>query len=205
MAETDCPLLPLCAAGDIVSLILQAIGGGGAASANTQAQLDLGTNIMIAGVSVQVGVTVPFLILFVDFHVRHLLRYRKQVAEGGKEAALDSPWDRKLLTLSAASFFSTLMIVTRCIYRVVEMAQGWRGHLATTEVYFGILDGLVILLATAIFVFFHPGFLLPQQTERQRAAAEQEQSEKAAESPEATDVEPEAQMPGSPQSSAREA
>lgn len=98
-----------------------------AASAATQAQLDTGTNIMIAGVSAQVAVTIPFLALFIDFHVRHYLRYRRRVAgtqdeiKGGREG--EGKWTKQILLISLASVISTIMILTRCVYRVVEMVS----------------------------------------------------------------------------------
>ncbi|CAH6723024.1 sphingoid long-chain base transporter Rsb1p [[Candida] jaroonii] len=51
---------------------------------------------------------------------------------------------------------SVVVIYIRCVYRVVELAEGWRGHLITTEVYIMVLDALMIAIAGIIAVPFHP-------------------------------------------------
>lgn len=49
--------------GDLFSLIVQAVGGALSAEANTPSEVSTGSNVMIAGVSVQVVVTAPFMLL----------------------------------------------------------------------------------------------------------------------------------------------
>lgn len=51
---------------------------------------------------------------------------------------------------------TVLVIYIRCIYRVVELAEGWRGYLITHEVYIMVLDALMIAIAGIIAVPFHP-------------------------------------------------
>ena len=170
----------------MLSLVVQAAGGAMAATADTRDTLNTGTNIMITGVSLQVAVTVPFMFPFADFHVRHYLRYLREgrnrgVDETPEKGLGESRWTKNLMLASFASAVSTLFILIRCIYRVVEMAQGWSGYLATHEVYFAALDGIPITIALAvststrqrlqpsltirctpqIFVLLHPGFLFP--------------------------------------------
>jgi hypothetical protein len=43
------------------------------------------------------------------------------------------------------------LILIRSIYRVVELAQGWRGTLITHEVYLFTLDSMLMVL----FVYSH--------------------------------------------------
>ena len=52
---------------DITSLVLQALGGGIASTANTQSSTQVGINIMITGLSFQVASLVLFIILCAEF------------------------------------------------------------------------------------------------------------------------------------------
>lgn len=54
---------------------------------------------------------------------------------------------------------SVLAVYVRCIYRVIELAQGWRGYLITHEVYLMVLDALMMAIAGLIFIPFHPYFV----------------------------------------------
>jgi hypothetical protein len=55
---------------DIISLLLQSIGGGITANAKTQQKEDLGINIMIAGMAVQVCSLLLFMGLWIEFTLR---------------------------------------------------------------------------------------------------------------------------------------
>lgn len=60
----------------------------------------------------------------------------------------------------AAIIISDVAIITRAVYRVIELAQGWRGHLITTEYYFYVLDTAPMILCMAVWVSGHPGITL---------------------------------------------
>ena len=44
-------------------------------------------------------------------------------------------------------------IYIRCIYRVIELSEGWRGYLITHEEYIFALDALMVLLTCITYVF----------------------------------------------------
>lgn len=69
-----------------------------------------------------------------------------------RQRALFRPF---LLALST----SVLLVYVRCIYRVVEMAEGFDGYLADTEIYFMILEAMMIALSVALLTIFYPGFV----------------------------------------------
>ncbi|KAG7194939.1 uncharacterized protein KQ657_004048 [Scheffersomyces spartinae] len=54
---------------------------------------------------------------------------------------------------------SVLAVYIRCIYRVLELSQGWRGYLITHEIYLLILEALMMSIAGLIFIPFHPYFV----------------------------------------------
>ncbi|KAF9493501.1 RTA1-domain-containing protein [Pleurotus eryngii] len=65
------------------------------------------------------------------------------------------------------------------IYRTIELADGWGGRKFTTEVYFNVLDGAMIVLAMCTLNVANPGLLLseakledaPSVEERKRPAS----------------------------------
>lgn len=54
---------------------------------------------------------------------------------------------------------AALVVYIRCVYRTVELKQGFSGYLITHEVYIMVLDALLIFIACFVFVPFHPVFV----------------------------------------------
>lgn len=131
---------------DLVSLVLQAAGGGMAsiASGNLEDPWP-GTRIMIAGVGFQLAAMTIFLVLAVDF-----LRRQMRLPGGGRSM----PRDQMLVLV--ALFVSAAAIYARNIFRAIELAQGWNGHLMEVEGYFIGLDGALMVLAVSVFIPFEP-------------------------------------------------
>ncbi|KAK1920776.1 RTA1 like protein-domain-containing protein [Papiliotrema laurentii] len=171
---------------DIVSLVLQAIGGGGAAvKAQNGEDTGKSTKIMLAGILFQLGTMTIFVALAIDFIVRviirrpwsiRLRRHQLSAAPVDDGATADptlgadsnTPFDtsahlRRVEFLLAGVAFASLMIYVRGVYRSIELAQGWTGHLITHEPFFTWLDGLPMVLCLAAFAVAHPGFLLPRR------------------------------------------
>jgi hypothetical protein len=144
---------------DFLSLVLQAAGGG-IASVKTHNYKDptLGNNIMLAGLSVQVVTMFLFMLLALDFSVRTLRRTRQL----GAENALD-PRHATLRKSKAFKGFlvalslSTILVFTRCVFRVAELSEGWEGPMMKKQGLFIGLEGVVIILAVLLLNFFHPG------------------------------------------------
>lgn len=132
---------------DLISLILQAIGGGLASvqSGKLNGNTKPGTNLMVGGIAFQLGTLSVFLLLVFDF-----LRRTRTLA---------MPLNYKKVI--AALFIAFAMIYIRGIYRTVELAQGWTGFLITHEGFFLGLDASVMVVAVWIFLVFDPAVLLP--------------------------------------------
>lgn len=54
---------------------------------------------------------------------------------------------------------AVIFIYIRCIYRVVELKQGFSGYLMKHEVFIMVLDATMIAVAGFVFVPFHPVFV----------------------------------------------
>ncbi|KAJ7740490.1 RTA1-like protein [Mycena maculata] len=142
---------------DIVALVVQALGGGIASSSQTIATANLGSNIMLGGIVFQFVAICVYTALGVDF-LRHYAASRpvRALISSSERGVLDA----RLKVMLAALGFSTLVLLIRSVYRIVELADGWHGKVITTEVYFNVLDGGMITLAIFTMNFCHPGIFL---------------------------------------------
>ncbi|KAK7755500.1 hypothetical protein SLS62_002432 [Diatrype stigma] len=148
---------------DLGSICLQAIGGGVAASASDTGSADMlhaGNDIIIAGIAFQVATMLACGLLAAEFIVK-LVRHRR-ASNIRAVSAQEKSGDVKAQTFQFAVMFAYLLILIRCIYRIPEMAGGWGNPRMRNEQDFLILDGLMIVLASAALTLFHPGFFYPQ-------------------------------------------
>ncbi|CDK25497.1 unnamed protein product [Kuraishia capsulata CBS 1993] len=151
---------------DLVAIILQGAGGGIAAvSLQTYSSSDNGTHIMVGGLAVQVATMILFQYFWYDF-LYALYKQKRAARAAGLD--IDSQFNPKYADLRARRLFSTfpiaisiavLFVFIRCIYRLVELSEGWTGFLIEHEVYFMILDALMMCLAILLMTIYHPGFV----------------------------------------------
>ncbi|KAH6897184.1 RTA1 like protein-domain-containing protein [Thelonectria olida] len=135
---------------DIICLILQAAGG---ALSTSDDSGDIGVDISMAGLILQVIVLAAFIVVFVDYIVRYM---RSGVADS---------FGWRLNTFFGGLSASILLILTRCIFRVAELQDGYDGDLIKHEVPFIILEGVVIVLAALALCFGHPGLVFNRNLE----------------------------------------
>ncbi|KAI4175860.1 MAG: hypothetical protein LQ343_001474 [Gyalolechia ehrenbergii] len=162
---------------DFFSLLVQAVGGGMASAAGSEPDGNVkpGTDTMIAGIVFQLAANLVFASLFASviaktyqkgkgiLNVDHLsISQRERPATTTK----------RLRTLAGATTISTLALIARGVYRSIELIQGWRGYLITTESYFIGLDGALMVIAVAIFVFANPCWVLPRKADCYEARSE---------------------------------
>lgn len=140
---------------DIISLILQAAGGALAASADDNSSSDTGRYIMIAGLAWQVVSLAVFMLIWVDF----IWRVRNTPEESRhSELHYLRIGVRRFRYFQFALWLATILIFIRSIYRVVELQGGFNGAVANNQAAFMVLEGPMIILATAALTFFHPGY-----------------------------------------------
>lgn len=128
----------------------------GAYAQNPPGDTTSGTHIMVAGILFQLAAVIVFSCLFTWVIVKtlsnhasaHLLQYRKVQA------------------IIAGTSFSVICVVIRSVYRTIELLQGWDGYLITTQRYFIVLDGVMMLLAVVVFNFISPGWASISNLER---------------------------------------
>ncbi|EGX45288.1 hypothetical protein AOL_s00173g389 [Orbilia oligospora ATCC 24927] len=139
---------------DIISLAIQAAGGGIASSASNKPGGDpsTGSNIMVGGVIFQMA----SITVFCCFYGAFLWKARNVQLE------------KSIMRLTYATILSVTCIYIRSIYRTIELLEGWDGYLITTERFFIALDGVMMAIAVIIYNFVHPAILLPSPGEQKR-------------------------------------
>ncbi|KAJ5877959.1 RTA1 domain protein [Penicillium solitum] len=137
---------------DVVSLILQAAGGALASTGDTQDDVDMGVNIMIAGLIAQVVSLSAFSILCADFAIR-AKRRREQHNHQHTLLRRSTIWKLLLIGL----FIATIAIYIRSAYRIAELWGGFQSHLANDQTTFIIFEGAMMIAGTTVLTAFHPG------------------------------------------------
>lgn len=143
---------------DILSLVLQALGGGMASAAShSNKNPETGNHIMVAGLAFQVFTLLVFMLLCTDFAVRTVVRSNRM-----GEAALDPTHaalrrSMKFRAFLVALTLSTICIFIRSVYRVVELGEGWDGALIKNQTLFIVLEGVMVVIAVLVLNAFHPG------------------------------------------------
>jgi len=142
---------------DLICLVIQAAGGGLAATAFAQDPPEdtrNGTNIMVAGILFQLASLCTFALLF-----GRVLWKLCMVRHSGA-LTLGRAEEKKLWILTVATAFSMTLLVVRGTYRAIELLQGWQGYLITREVYFIALDGSLMVAAIGVFNILNPAYLI---------------------------------------------
>ncbi|EFE33570.1 RTA1 domain protein, putative [Trichophyton benhamiae CBS 112371] len=143
---------------DILALALQGAGGGIASTAgdNDRTQADLGKDIMVAGLVIQVITLTVFMGLVADFAFRTHNRIRAlgNAALDPNYSHLRSSSQFKLFLLSLAG--STVCIYVRSIYRIAELSEGWDGPLLSNEGLFIGMESVFVVISVFLLNAFHP-------------------------------------------------
>ncbi|KAI9876974.1 MAG: hypothetical protein M1830_005130 [Pleopsidium flavum] len=137
---------------DFFSLILQAAGGALASAADTQSSLQIGVDVMLAGLGTQVVSLSLFIALCGEFAWR-VSHNKHDLEPAYAELRASKVWKFFLIGLG----ISTITIFIRSCFRVAELSQGFQGKLANQQVTFMILEGAMIVIASIALTIPHPG------------------------------------------------
>jgi len=124
---------------DMVSLTLQAVGGGLAGSAGEDAsKRDAGTDLMITGIVFQLATLMAFVFLVALYIVRTRRSWHETVPPLAKALV----HQRRFQLFCSMLAIATLAVFTRCSYRIPELTGGWGSPLMRDEPTFIALEGL---------------------------------------------------------------
>ncbi|KAL9027245.1 MAG: hypothetical protein Q9196_004209 [Gyalolechia fulgens] len=155
---------------DFFSLLVQAVGGGMASAAGSEpdGNVQPGTDTMIAGIVFQLAANVVFAALAASVVAKTYRKGKGVLNVDGlsiSQSERPATTTKRLRVVAGATAIATLALIARGVYRSIELIQGWRGYLITTERYFIGLDGALMVIAVAVFVVANPSRLLPRKAE----------------------------------------
>ncbi|EFQ32772.1 parasitic phase-specific protein PSP-1 [Colletotrichum graminicola M1.001] len=142
---------------DIVSLILQALGGALSSVSTTRAAVDQGVNISLVGLVLQVAALLAFCGLFADYMITY------------SRSRTRPPMSQRLKLYLLFLSLSTLFILLRCVYRVVELHEGYFSHWFRDQALFIALESAVMVLAVFSLSIGHPGLLFTRREGKRRS------------------------------------
>ncbi|KAG9231458.1 RTA-like protein [Amylocarpus encephaloides] len=131
--------------GDVFSFLVQSGGGGLMAQEKSQ---NLGKNIVLIGLVLQILFFGLFIVTSLLFHVR--------LQKNPTAQSVDAPWKKYMFSL----YFASILILIRSLFRVAEFQGGHDGPLMKKEVYLYIFDSVLMLGVSVVFNVVHPGNLI---------------------------------------------
>ncbi|KAL5514335.1 hypothetical protein ACEPAG_2423 [Sanghuangporus baumii] len=165
---------------DIVALIIQAFGGAKASSAVSNGEdPEGGAHIMLIGIILQMIAITFYVLLASEFFVRFITKRPVRMTSYLAVDPSKKHLHKKMKIMIFGLGFSTVCIFIRTVYRTIELLNGFTGRIIRTQIYFNVLDGLMIVLATYCLNFLHPGYLLADVIEEERRAKSSGSSSKA--------------------------
>ena len=116
-------------------------------SSGTPSNVSLGENIIIAGLVIQ--------LLFFGFFILVSVLFHRRMGRQPTAASLSTtiPWPKHLYAL----YISSILVMTRSIFRVIENIQGSEGELLRREFYLYIFDATLMWLLMVGLNIVHPG------------------------------------------------
>ncbi|KAH7126624.1 RTA1 like protein-domain-containing protein [Dendryphion nanum] len=130
--------------GDVLAFFLQA-GGGGMMVQESMAKM--GQTVMLIGLFVQ--------LLFFCFFLVISLVFWKRMRNSPKAFSIPQygryGWEALIKLLLCAA----VIIILRCIFRVIEFAQGHGGYIASHEIYIYLFDTAPMFLVQVMFHFVY--------------------------------------------------
>ncbi|KAF5648327.1 phospholipid-translocating ATPase [Fusarium sp. NRRL 52700] len=138
---------------DIISLILQAVGGAISVVSTAQEDVKTGEDISIAGLVFQVVTLLCFVSLFIDYVIR--------ASKSSARHRLTKP----ILTFLFFLFLSTIFILIRCGYRIAELNGGYFSAIFRDEGLYIALESCMMCIAVLLLNAGHPGYAFKETPE----------------------------------------
>ncbi|KAL3469571.1 RTA1 like protein [Aspergillus californicus] len=144
--------------GDVIAFLMQAAGGG-IMSSGTASSYEMGENITVGGLAVQLAFFSVFVVTCGIFHYRIRQTPTREVAALSarlREEKKRGGWEGILVGLYLAS----VLILVRSIFRLVEYVQGNDGYLISHEAFAYVFDAALMFLTMVVMNVCHPSRVL---------------------------------------------
>jgi hypothetical protein len=119
---------------------------------------NLGEDVTVAGLAVQLAFFSVFMVTCGIFHHRIRQRPTQQVAT--ISARLREQKRRGWETILVGLYVASLLILVRSIFRVIEYVQGNDGYLISHEVFMYVFDSALMFLTMVVMNLCHPSMIL---------------------------------------------
>lgn len=141
--------------GDVMSFLLQGAGGG--LQGSSDEYRDAGKWVTIGGLVIQ-------LLFFGGYVITKSFAYHKLRKLNWRT---DFPGKFKWPILIWTLYCSSVLILVRSIFRVIEYAQGYDGYLMSHEIYMYIFDALLMFICMLLFNVVHPAYVMDEQARKE--------------------------------------
>ncbi|OJJ07718.1 hypothetical protein ASPVEDRAFT_57015 [Aspergillus versicolor CBS 583.65] len=143
--------------GDVIGFLCQAAGGG-IMSSGTIENYELGEDVTVAGLAVQLTFFSVFMVTCGIFHRR--IRNNPTEQASALAACLRSKTARTWETVLYGLYTASILILVRSIFRLVEYVQGNAGYLISHEVFMYVFDAALMWLTMVAMNAAHPSMIL---------------------------------------------
>ncbi|KAH8598640.1 RTA1 like protein-domain-containing protein [Bisporella sp. PMI_857] len=134
-------LTKIFVSGDVLSFLVQFLGGSILAGASSKNAFYCGQNIIFFGLGIQIIFFGCFIIAVFTFHYR-IIQLPTTISLQTK-----LPWGQYIAVL----YFSSFLALARSILRVAKFATGQHGAIQMSEIYLYCFDSALMLLCSAAF------------------------------------------------------
>ncbi|KAL4940670.1 hypothetical protein BDV06DRAFT_230189 [Aspergillus oleicola] len=143
--------------GDVIGFVAQAAGGGIMASGTIE-KYELGEDVTVSGLAVQLAFFSVFMVTCGIFHrrIRHSPTHEVTVLSARLREQKRRGWETVLVGLYAAS----VLILVRSIFQIVEYVQGNNGYLISHEVFMYVFDSALMFFTMVVMNACHPSMIL---------------------------------------------
>lgn len=143
---------------DFLSLLQQAVGGALVSTARLTTNRDSAFHIMVSGMSTQVAATTSFALLCLHLMWAVQKQPEKMETKDAKLVALRETLRFKYWLVAVG--LAVVTILVRCVFRLAELSEGFKGELANNEALFLLLDSAMMVLCVSVLTAAHPGLVL---------------------------------------------
>ncbi|CAG8004250.1 unnamed protein product [Penicillium salamii] len=138
--------------GDVLAFFLQA-GGGGMMAEPTMS--NAGQKIMLIGLFIQ--------LLFFGFFLVISLVFWKRMRSSPKSYTIPRYGKHTWSALLKMLLMAAVIVILRCVFRIIEFAEGIDGYISTHEVYMYIFDAAPMFFVQILFHLVHAGNVFPSE------------------------------------------
>lgn len=132
--------------------------GGGIMSSGTIENYELGEDVTVAGLAVQLTYFSIFMVTCGIFHRR--IRNNPTQQASALAARLRSKTTRTWETVLYGLYIASILILVRSIFRLVEYVQGNAGYLISHEVFMYVFDAALMWVTMVVMNAAHPSMIL---------------------------------------------